>query len=237
MNDKSDRDTVIEGVRKATAAWREDAPQPFAWPTSAASQPTLLERFVARAEAAQAFVSVAPDVAGARERVADILSGLDAPQVIVAGDAWEAPWNVARLAEAVGECTVRPTSALTDTSGAAIAKSAQVGITATVYGLADTGTVVVCSGRAGGRIESLLPAVHIALLRASDLVAGLPELFAALVRERRFEQTSAVTLVTGPSRTADIELTLTIGVHGPKHLFIVIVNDVASSARRLIPRR
>lgn len=101
----------------------------------------------------------------------------------------------------------------------------QVGITGAAYGVADTGTIVVCSGPEGGRVESLLPPVHIALLRASDLVGGLPELLAALTRDGRFETCSAVTLITGPSRTADIELTLTIGVHGPKQLFVVVVDS------------
>ena len=69
-----------------------------------------------------------------------------------------------------------------------------------------------------------MPPVHIALLDGSQIVGTLGEALALL---RKSEQVSPiVTLVTGPSRTADIELTLAIGVHGPQELFVVI-NDVA----------
>jgi L-lactate dehydrogenase complex protein LldG len=229
MSEGSSRDTMIADVRRAVSAWREDAPQAFAWPASLPPPAALVDRFIARAESAAAFVSIASDFTGALQRIADILFGLDARQVIVSDDAWEQPWEIGRLSEVIEECTIRPTSLLHDTSCAAIAKFAYVGITAAAYGMADTGTLVVCSGPTGGRVESLLPPVHIALLPASRLVAGLPEVLAALGRDRQFDRSSAVTFITGPSRTADIELTLTIGVHGPKQLFIVLVNDLATA--------
>ncbi len=228
MSEESSRDTMIAGVRRAVSTWREAAPQAFPWPASRLSPASLVDRFVARAESAAAFVSIASDFAGALHRIADILFELDAQQVVVSDDAWQAPWDVARLSEVIEQCTMRRTSSLHDTSCAAIAKFAYVGITAAAYGMAETGTLVVCSGPTGGRIESLLPAVHIALLRASRIVAGLPEVLDALAREGQFDRSSAVTFITGPSRTADIELTLTIGVHGPKQLFIVLVNDIVA---------
>ena len=56
---------------------------------------------------------------------------------------------------------------------------------------------------------------------------GLTDLFAQLARERRFAQHSAVTFIRGPSRTADIELTLTIGVHGPRRLYVIVLDPSA----------
>lgn len=230
MDEQSSRQLVIDAVRRALAGGRGPAEPPAGSGghpvahTAPDSRQALVDRFVARAEAANAFVSIATDYVGALQRVADILFELDVRQAIVSDDAWQAPWDVARLPAVIEDCTIRPTSALHDTSYPTMASFAYVGITAAVYGIAETGTIVVCSSDGGGRIESLLPPVHVALLRASALLPGLPEVFAALDQEQQFGRSSAVTFITGPSRTADIELTLTLGVHGPKQLFIVLVN-------------
>jgi L-lactate dehydrogenase complex protein LldG len=69
------------------------------------------------------------------------------------------------------------------------------------------------------RSRSLLPERHISLLREDRIVAGLEELFAAL----RGELPSSLAIVSGPSRSADIEQTLTIGVHGPGEVHVVLV--------------
>ena len=216
MGEESSRDAVLAGVRRANAARHAGRVGPFAWPASALAPGALVDRFVARAEAAQASVSLAADFGAARQRVADILAQLGCDRPAVSDDAWRSPWDMARLG-------LDP--APEDHSGTGLADTA-VGITGTAYAMADTGTIVVCSGQAGGRAESLLPPAHIALVKTTDLVPGLPELLGALGCDHRFELSSAVTFITGPSRTADIELTLTIGVHGPKQLFIVLVNDV-----------
>jgi L-lactate dehydrogenase complex protein LldG len=215
MGEETSRDAVLAGIRRANAAGAADGLRPFGWPASAPTRNALVERFVARAEAVQATVTVVRDFAEARKHVAALLAHLACDRPAVSDDARRSPWDMPEL-----PLDDRPD----DHSPTALADAA-VGITGAAYGLADTGTIVVCSGPAGGRAESLLPPVHIALLNAADLVASLPELLAALERDRRFDQSSAVTFITGPSRTADIELTLTIGVHGPKQLFIVVVND------------
>ena len=95
-----------------------------------------------------------------------------------------------------------------------------VGISQAQVGIAETGTLLLDSSRERHRLVSLVPPVHIALLKARQIVGTLGEALATL---RRDETVSPiVTLVTGPSRTADIELTLAIGVHGPQELFVVI---------------
>jgi L-lactate dehydrogenase complex protein LldG len=91
-------------------------------------------------------------------------------------------------------------------------------------GIAETGTLVLDSSKERHRLVSLVPPVHIAILGASQIVGTLGE---ALVILRRDEQVSPiVTLVTGPSRTADIELTLAIGVHGPQELFVILNREM-----------
>jgi len=101
---------------------------------------------------------------------------------------------------------------------------ADVGITAAEYGLASTGTVVLAASPWSARSASLLPNCHIALLPASQLLRDLGQLMITLKRDYREGLPSSLTLVTGPSRTADIEQTLTIGIHGPGELHVFLVD-------------
>jgi L-lactate dehydrogenase complex protein LldG len=94
----------------------------------------------------------------------------------------------------------------------------EVGVSRAAYGLADTGSVVLAAGPDEPRARSLLPPVHVTLLDAGRILPGLPELF----RELGGELPSALAIVTGPSRSADIEQKLVIGVHGPGEVHIVI---------------
>ena len=89
------------------------------------------------------------------------------------------------------------------------------------WGLAETGSVVLAASPEEPRARSLLPAVHVALLREDRILAGLDELFAAVGDELP----SALAIVTGPSRSADIEQSLTIGVHGPGEVHVVLIRS------------
>lgn len=95
-----------------------------------------------------------------------------------------------------------------------------VGITTAWLGIAETGTLVLRSDLERSRQASLVPPVHIALLDSRRLV---PTLGAALAQLPR-PLPPAVTFVTGPSRTADIELQLVVGVHGPKALHVILLD-------------
>jgi L-lactate dehydrogenase complex protein LldG len=88
-----------------------------------------------------------------------------------------------------------------------------------LYGLADTGSVVLASSPEEPRARSLLPEVHVSLLRVERILPGLAELFAAVGEALP----SALAIVTGPSRSADIEQLLTIGVHGPGEVHVVLL--------------
>jgi L-lactate dehydrogenase complex protein LldF len=98
--------------------------------------------------------------------------------------------------------------------------SARAGITGAIAGVAETGTLVIPSGVGRPLTASLLPEVHIAVMRQEDICQTLSQAF----NLRQVREASAVALVTGPSRTADIEMALTIGVHGPGevHVFCVV---------------
>ena len=98
--------------------------------------------------------------------------------------------------------------------------SYDVGISSAQAAIAETGTLVLDSADERHRLVSLVPPVHIAIVDASRICETLGEALALLRRGK--EMSRAVTFVTGPSRTADIELTLTVGVHGPQELFVIV---------------
>ena len=104
---------------------------------------------------------------------------------------------------------------------------ADLGLTGVDYALADTGTLVLVARKGQARAISLLPPVHIAVLKPEQVISGLNDLFPLLLRETEAgggNLCSAVTFITGPSRTADIELTLVVGVHGPQQLHVILVD-------------
>lgn len=96
-----------------------------------------------------------------------------------------------------------------------------VGLSGAQAGLADTGSLALISGPGRGRLASLLPPVHIALLPARRLYPALPAFLAA--HPHITDQGSNLVLITGPSRTGDIEMTLSMGVHGPKEVHAIII--------------
>ena len=106
------------------------------------------------------------------------------------------------------------------TPSAADVFSFDIGISGAQAGIAETGTLLLDSSRERHRLVSLVPPVHIAILDASQIVATLGDALSLMRNDERVSP--IITLVTGPSRTADIELTLAIGVHGPQELYVVI---------------
>ena len=95
-----------------------------------------------------------------------------------------------------------------------------VGISMAQAAIAETGTLVLDSTRERHRLVSLVPPGHIAIINASSICETLSDALALLQKDK--EISPAVTFITGPSRTADIELTLAIGVHGPQELFVIV---------------
>ena len=88
-----------------------------------------------------------------------------------------------------------------------------------LYAIADPGSVVLATSTSEPRARSILPAVHIAHVHEDRVLAGLPELL-EMVRD---DLPSALVIVSGPSRSADIEQMLATGVHGPKQQHVVLV--------------
>jgi L-lactate dehydrogenase complex protein LldG len=95
-----------------------------------------------------------------------------------------------------------------------------LGITEADFLLPETGTLVLKSSHEKPRAVSLLPRIHLAIIRPEMLRADMHNVFAEA------KDSNYLVFITGPSRTADIELTVTLGVHGPKSLFTWVVQDL-----------
>jgi L-lactate dehydrogenase complex protein LldG len=105
-----------------------------------------------------------------------------------------------------------------------------VGISTAQAAIAETGTLVLDSARERNRLVSLVPPVHIAIVDASSIFQTLGEALAFIHQDGSISP--AVTFITGPSRTADIELTLAIGVHGPQQLYVIVNEGATPSLTR-----
>jgi len=114
-----------------------------------------------------------------------------------------------------------PNVAWGDTVDRAFLTIADVGISGAKAALAETGSVVVDSGPNKSRLATLLPPIHVALVKTSQLVPDLIAYMAA----RNGDFPANRVLISGPSKTADIEQTLVVGVHGPKQFIVVLVDD------------
>jgi L-lactate dehydrogenase complex protein LldG len=103
--------------------------------------------------------------------------------------------------------------------------SIQAGISWAAFAIAETGAIVEFTTDDSLRLVTALPLVHISLLRASDLIATLKEAASPI---RNFYEANSlnatVSFISGPSRTADIEMRLILGVHGPAETHAIIVN-------------
>jgi L-lactate dehydrogenase complex protein LldG len=94
------------------------------------------------------------------------------------------------------------------------------GVTTAQWGIAETGTLVLESACERSRLVSLVPPMHVALLSTARLCPSLSD---ALARVDRASH--AITFITGPSRTSDIELTLVVGVHGPQTVHVLLLEE------------
>lgn len=229
VNPRASRESVLAETANRTSKERK---------VEEASE-ELVKRFIAEATAVGAFVHRVK----AQEEIQTYLKNLINRCQVKRAVRWNAPiceeFEMDEVLRALGiEVTVAnlenwPTS----TSGVDVEAKAReelrsrvieadLGISGVEYALAETGTLVLMARKGQGRAVTLLPPVHLALMKARQVVASLDDLF-TLVRESFFNKsssiTSCMTFITGPSRTGDIELTLTIGVHGPRELHILIV--------------
>ena len=201
------REAILAHIRAANAGLE---PAPFA-PYRAPDISEPVERFRARAEALSSTV-VGPLAIGAvPSAVAAYLSSQALPPRAVA---WP---GVSSLDWSSAGIEVAPRPAQPDDL---------VGMTGVFCAIAETGTLMLLSGAQTPATTSLLPETHIALVPTNRVVAHMEDAWALLLREEG-ALPRAVNFVSGPSRTADIEQTVTLGAHGPYRVLIVLMETAA----------
>ena|SRR3982751_5434727 len=192
--------------------------------TQPSAATSLLEMFSRNLQSVGAHCFVAASKSELAKILADTIAHLQTPNGsrlrIAISDAPEVPSLLKEAALPGVETETTPAAA--DLFGF------DVGISTAQAAIAETGTLVLDSESERHRLISLVPPVHIAIVDAATLCRTLGEALAG-VRSSRLSR--LVTFITGPSRTADIELTLAIGVHGPKELYVIVDNSAAATAK------
>jgi L-lactate dehydrogenase complex protein LldG len=208
LKHEGSRDTARAAAATYVAA-HAHGPRP-AMPTD------LLARFMQRASDMASTVERIDRVADIPTAVARYIDGLVLPPALVAQKSHH------------GVCW--PEFAALDWHGAGLTIEARptvgndrLGITGCCCAIAETGTLVFTTGPDTPTATALLPDTHIAVLRADRVVSGMEEAY-ALVRRERGTMPRAVNLISGPSRTGDIEQTIVLGAHGPFRVHILVLN-------------
>jgi L-lactate dehydrogenase complex protein LldG len=210
---------VIVNARDAILARLRAVPAPFDSVTAPdeavivadAAPHALRETFIARAQALAAIVFEAPDDAAACAHIVGLLG--DDRSVM----AWDyAAIGLPRLDAALAEAGIVPTHPRD--------ASARCGITGVDAALAATGSIVVSAASGRPRTASLLPDVHIAVVRETQMLPHL-EAWAALQAAdlAAFRRAGNHIIISGASRTADIGMELVMGAHGPARLHLVLI--------------
>lgn len=119
-------------------------------------------------------------------------------------------------------CSQLISSGITFQQSSELLKNTEVGITGCDFLIAHTGSVMVSSAQKGGRQMFVYPPVHIVIANKNQLVGTLDEVYIGIRDKYKSNFPSQIVLITGPSRTADIEKTLVLGAHGPKELHVFL---------------
>ena len=223
-SNKAARDAVLGRVKKALgatgdrAAANADAERYITTPAPGprpAMPADLLAKFMVRATDMQSTVERVADVTLIPAAVARYINALEFPPPLASqkshkGVCWPEfeglDWKGASLV-----IEARPTLG-----------NDRLGITGTFCAIAETGTLVVLSGVNEPTATTLLPDTHVAVVRADRIVSGMEEAF-ALIRKERGKLPRAINMISGPSRTGDVEQTIVLGAHGPFRVHIVVV--------------
>ena len=223
-DNKASRDAVLARVRKAlgrtgSAEQARAAAGAYIAAKAQGPRPAMPSDIVTR------FLQRATDMASTVERVGSLA---EVPGAVARYlDALVLPPALAAQKSHEGVCW--PELAQLDWAGAGLALEARptvghdrLGVTGCYCAIAETGTLVFLSGADTPTATTLLPDTHVAVVRADRVVSGMEEAF-ALIRQERGALPRAVNMISGPSRTGDIEQTIVLGAHGPDRVHRLLV--------------
>lgn len=174
------------------------------------SRRSLIEDFRINLESVGGNCMIVNDENEARERVRDLIVQKKFKRVAISNSEL-----VIRLTDRIDNVEI------TENAASDILFDCDLGITAAQWAIAETGTLVLESEVERHRLTSLVPPIHLCLLKASNIRQTLGEILALI----NADLSRTITFITGASRTSDIELTLAIGVHGPAELHVIVIAD------------
>jgi len=186
----------------------------------------LADAFASKFTSLSGVVHRVADEAGAAEALARIIGEISAERVAFAGLDPSFQAMLVEASKAAGASVMTPPYDPADLPHAVDA--CQIGVTEAAFTIAETGTLVEVSTNDAIRLVSSLPRTHVGIVRASTLVPSLRE--AAPLMRPYFEDNDGgvvLSFISGPSRTGDIELKLTLGVHGPEVAHAILIEDAS----------
>lgn len=222
------RETFLARVRAAAASGRAYRVHPKVVPEGAGyigGGDDLVARFAEEVAAVGGIPHVAADAAAMRACLGGLLDDLSPRSALC----WDHP-TLTRIgldellsARGIERLSYAQLATLDEAERRTRMLAAGVGITGVAWAVAETGTIALASGPGTERLASLLPPVAIAVVEREQLLPDLFDLFARYDAANGGQLPSNLALVTGPSKTGDIELRLTTGVHGPGVWHVVVV--------------
>jgi L-lactate dehydrogenase complex protein LldG len=188
----------------------------------------LAQKLAEVAEARGWRVFRAPGARGALDYVCDLAQATGCLQVVRSGqEVFQAvPVDGPLSGLGVRVTVMSRDSGLSEAELRVAAAEARMGITGADYAIAETGSVVLLGQRGTSRLVSLLPPIHVALVLPRQILDNLEDLFVlrrAAYHGGGHDMGSYLNFITGPSRTADIEQRLIVGVHGPREAHLVLI--------------
>jgi L-lactate dehydrogenase complex protein LldG len=183
----------------------------------------LVERFAAKLQAAGATLAKVPDLAAVPDAVQAHLKGAGAPPHLHGAGA---PPRLVVSADPLVGAMRWPAGVAAETRAARDGDAASV--TGALVGVAETGTLALLSSPESPTTLNFLPEAHIVVLRRAQIVCHLEDVWSAL-RSLGPGMPRTVNLISGPSKTADVEQTLQTGAHGPRRLHVILVEETGKT--------
>jgi L-lactate dehydrogenase complex protein LldG len=200
----------------AADTWKRSFP-------TATSGAHLFPEFEMRAKAVSGEVFRVPNAAGAREALIRLVEDVGAKKAVVVESPLQEAAGITGALRSLGVTVYTEPADI-----AAHAESADIGISGVEFGVAETGSVFQDGGAIATRLVTILPPLHVVFLPSANIVHGITEAFDII--SQSFDR-GYVGFITGPSRTADIERVLTIGVHGPSRFAIIAFDETPKGGR------
>lgn len=208
MSTSDARTAILARIRAAQrTAYIPSMPEtPRTLEPQTASVPEAIERFTKELGLLGVDSHVEPTADAVRDRVRSLITG----KRVLSWDADQLPYELGNVAKDV----------IRGRDDRDLQATAEVGLSGVHAAIAETGTLVVISGPGTSRTVTLLPPALVAVVRREQLCFSMGEMFRK--HEGLMAGAACTVCITGPSRTADIELQLTLGVHGPGKVTVVV---------------